>query len=86
MIKAKHDPVKKPTKRKLSELTGKNDVANPAKKTKVVKAECDPVKKQAKRKPSEPVDEPPAKRSNTDDDDCVVTGDEPGEVDGMVCG
>ena len=49
----------------------------------MVKAERDPVKKPAKRKPSEPVDEPPAKRSNTDDDDCVVTGDEPGEVDGM---
>ena len=82
VVKAKPDPVKKPTKRKLSELTGKNDVANPAKKTKMVKVECDPVTKQAKRKPSEPLDDPPAKRSNTDDDDCVETGEEPWLVDG----
>ena len=47
----------------------------------MVKAKRDPVTKQAKRKQSEPVDEPPAKRSNTDD--CVVTGAQPGEVDGM---
>ena len=48
----------------------------------MVKAERDPVKKQAKRKQSEPVDEPPAKRSNTDDDDCVETGEEPWLMDG----
>ena len=83
MVKTKADPVKKPTKRKSSELTSNNDAANPAKKTEVVKAKRDPVKKKAKRKPSEPVDDPPAKRSHTDDDDCVVTDAEPGEVDGM---
>ena len=49
----------------------------------MVKAEHDPVIKQAKRKLSEPVDDPPAKRSHTDDDGCVVTGDESGEVGGM---
>ena len=48
----------------------------------MVKAKRDPVTKQAKRKQSEPVDEPPAKRSNTDDDNCVETGEEPWLVDG----
>ena len=83
VVKAKSDHVKKPTKRKLSELTGNNDVVNPAKRTKLVKAKRDPVTKQTKRKPSELVDDPPAKRSHTDDDDCVVTSARPGKVDGM---
>ena len=43
----------------------------------MVKAKRDPVTKHAKRKPSEPVDEPPAERSNTDDDDDYV---ETGEI------
>ena len=83
-------PVKPTTRRntRKRKLTGKNDCGNPPKKIKQEKSvtKCDPAPSATgtKRKQSEPAPDQNTKRPQTDNggSDCVVTGFQPGQVDG----